>query len=235
LWWASDIRVRKETLVAALKGAFINLQAGLLGGLPNIVVFQFNPDRITRTPTMVQPPAPASGTGNTDSSQQPGQPAETIGFVLQVDATDLLTGGPAAAIAAASGILPMLSALELLMVPKSALTINLSSLAGSGPAPHQHPPDRLPTVLFFWGPSRIVPVNITSLSVDETEYDTLLNPLRAEVTVSLQVLTPSQLAHDATVAIGAYRYTQGVRETLAALNLANSAQIGVGASLSFSL
>ena len=31
--------------MAALKGAFINLGAGLLGALPSIVVFQFNPDR----------------------------------------------------------------------------------------------------------------------------------------------------------------------------------------------
>jgi hypothetical protein len=43
--------------MAYLKGAFINLGAGLLGDLPNIVVFQFNPDRVTRTPTLASAPA----------------------------------------------------------------------------------------------------------------------------------------------------------------------------------
>ncbi len=119
------------------------------------------------------------------------------------------------------------------MVPKSSLSIDLSSLSGSKSKPHQHPPQKLPTVLFFWGPFRILPVGITNLSITETEYDLLLNPIRAEVSVSLQVLTPSQL-NDATLAIGAYKYSQGVKEVMAALNLANAAQLGVSASLSLS-
>jgi hypothetical protein len=88
-------------------------------------------------------------------------------------------------------------------------------------------------VLFFWGPFRIVPVNITSLSITETRYDQLLNPIRAEVSVNVQVLTPSQLATDATFARGAYAYSQGVKEVMAALNLANAAEIGISGALSF--
>jgi len=63
----------------------------------------------------------------------------------------------------------------------------------------------------------------------------LLNPIRAEVAVSLRVLTPSQLAKDATFAQGAYKYSQGVKEVMAALNLANTAAMGLsgGISLSF--
>lgn len=218
--------------MAALKGAFINLGAGLLGALPNIIVFQFNPDRVTRTPKLVRPPAPATGAGTTDATQQPGQPGESIGFTLRMDATDQLAS--ANPIAATSGILSTLSALELLMVPKSSLVIDLFKLAG-GNKPHRHPPEKVPTVLFFWGPLRILPVSVTSLSITETEYDPLLNPVRAEVTVSLEVLTPSQLAKDATLALGAYKYSQGVKEVMAVLNLANAAQLGVSASLSLSL
>ena len=217
--------------MAALKGAFINLGAGLLGALPNIVVFQFNPDRVTRTPSLVHPPPKTDGSGKRPASIQPDEPSESMSFSLRVDATDQLA--QANPIAAASGILPTLSALELLMVPKSSLSIDLSSLSGSKKKPHQHPPQKLPTVLFFWGPFRILPVSITSLSITETEYDLLLNPIRAEVSVSLHVLTPSQL-NDATLAIGAYKYSQGVKEVMAALNLANAAQLGVSASLSLS-
>ena len=81
------------------------------------------------------------------------------------------------------------------MVPQGPLSLNLLSLSGSSGS-HQSPPSSLPTVLFFWGPFRILPVAITSLSVTETEYDTLLNPVRADVSVNLEVLQPNQLAGD---------------------------------------
>ena len=218
--------------MAALKGAFLSFGAGLLGALPNIVVFQFNPDKVTRTPSLPQPPKACSNSGPVDALQQPCLPGEKISFTLHIDATEQLAQSNP--IAAASGILPTLSALELLMVPSSSLSIDLGSLIGGGsqPGPFQFPPDKLPTVLLFWGPFRILPVAITSLGITETEYDTLLNPIRADVSVSLQVLIPNQLAGN-TLANGAYKYSQGVKEVMAALNLANAAQIGVSAVLSF--
>lgn len=218
--------------MAALKGAFISAGAGLLGALPSVVVFQFNPDRVTRTPTLAQPPATPSGTGTADARQQPGQPGETISFTLKVDASD--QRAQSNPIAAASGILPALSALELLMVPRSAMTIDLFALGG-GKGPHVHPPTKLPTVLFFWGPFRILPVSITSMSITETQYDTLLNPVRADVALSLSVLSPDQLAKDATLARGAYSYSRGAKEVMAALNLANAAQLGASSVVSLSL
>lgn len=215
--------------MAALKGAFLKFDAGLLGKLPNIVVFQFNPDRVTRTPTLARPPVKPDGSGSQPAAQQPDPPAESISFTLRLDANDQLAQGNP--IAATSGILPTLSALELLMV-SSAPLIDLASLIGKK-KPHQNPPEKLPTVLFFWGPFRILPVSVKSLSITETEYDPLLNPVRAEVAVSLDVLTRKQ-AEDDAVAIGAYKYSQGVKEVMAALNLANAAQLGVSASLSLS-
>ncbi len=217
--------------MAALKGAFINIGGGLLGFLPNIVVFQFNPDKITRTPSRAQPPPAPDGSGKRSSSQQPGLPPETISFSLKVDATDQLANSNP--LAAVGGILPTLSALELLMLPKSSLSIDLLNLGG-GDKPHRHPPDKLPTVLFFWGPFRILPVAVTSLSITETEYDVKLTPIRADVSVGLQVLTPDQLA-DQDFAKGAYAYSQGVKEVMAALNLANAVEFGVSAAMSFSI
>lgn len=215
-----------------LKGAFVNLGAGVLGALPIFVVFQFNPETISRTPSLVLPPPPSDGSGRINGMDQPVEPSESISFSLRVDATDqlVLEGNP---VAATRGIHPTLAALELLMVPKSSLSINLVKLSGKKSA-SQLPPDKLPTVLFFWGTFRILPVTITSLSINETEFDVLLNPVRAEITVSLQVLTPSQIT-DSAFAIGAYKYTQGVKEVMAALNLVNAAEIGVSNSLSFLL
>ncbi|SRR6266567_4144437 len=218
--------------MAALKGAFLNIGAGLLGALPNVVVFQFNPDRITRTPTPAHQPPRPDGSGNRPATQQPDNPSETISFSLRLDATDQLAQSNP--IAAASGILPTLSAIELLMVPKSGLSIDLFGLSGSSGKPYQLPPLNLPTILFFWGPFRILPVTITNLSITETEYDTLLNPVRAEISVTLNVLTPSQLG-SSTLAVGAYNYSEKVKEVMAALNLANAVSIGVGSAMSLSL
>jgi hypothetical protein len=218
--------------MAALKGAFLSFGAGLLGALPNIVVFQFNPTQVTRTPSLPQPPSAPDNSGSTDALQQPTLPGETMSFSLRLDANELLAQSNP--IAAASGILPTLSALELLMVPRSAMQVNLVNLVRGGSAPFQLPPNKLPTVLFFWGPFRILPVAITSLTITETEYDTLLNPVRADISVSLQVLIPSQLAGD-TIANGAYKYSQGVKEVMAALNTANAVQFGVSSAISFSI
>jgi hypothetical protein len=215
--------------MAALKGAFLDFGAGVLRKLPNIVVFQFNPESMTRNPKLSEPPTPDTGAGLKNTSEQPGKASESISFTLKIDASDQLAEGNP--IAAANGILPMLSALELLMFPRNSL--DLFGLSGAS-GPSVHPPDKLPTVLFFWGPLRILPVNVTSLTINELLYDTLLNPVRAEVSVNIEVLTPDQIPGE-TIARGAYHYTQGVKQVLAALNLANAAAIGVSSARSFSL
>ena len=214
--------------MGSLKGAFINVGAGLLGALPNFVVFQFNPAQVTRTPKIAQAPPPDDGSGTHNGMDQPAPPSETYSFTLRFDATDLLAEGNP--LAAASGILPMLAAMEELMQPQSASVLSflpaIPGLGGGSSSSYNCPPTRLPTVFFFWGPYRIWPVNITSLSIVETEYDPLLIPIRADVTVNLTVLTPNQLAGQ-TFAIAAYDYSEGVREVMAALNLANSIEFGI--------
>lgn len=215
--------------MATLKGAFVNFGAGLLGALPNIIIFQFNPVHVTRSPSLAQPPVPDKGTGTQDALRQSGQPNESYSFSLRLDATDQLAAGNP--IAAASGILPALSALELLMVSKRPQKVDLTALSGQKGA-HQHSPEKLPTVLFFWGPFRILPVTVNSLSISETEYDQLLNPIRAEVSVSLQVLTDAQVAKEGVISKGAYKYSQGVKEVMAALNIANTAVMGIGNAVS---
>ena len=210
--------------MAVLKGAFVNLGAGLIGKIPTIVVFQYNPERVTRTPRSPQEREMERGAGRRDARRRAYQPSERFGFTLHVDATDQIAAKNPIAIA--SGVLPALSALELLMVPKRALTIDLFRMAGRS-APYQLPPDRLPTVLLSWGLHRLWPVNVTSLSITETQYDTKLVPVRAEVEVALKVLTPNQLGDD-RIGNGAYKYSQGVKETMAALNVANSALLVAG-------
>lgn len=212
-------------LTPTLKGAFLKFEGGLLG-LPNIVVFQFNPETVSRTPSLAQNDLPSTGEAR-DPRYVTAFPTESFSFSLRLDATDQLAATNPIAIS--SGILPALSALELLMYPVPA-TGGLLEIPGSG-SEYTSPPNLLPVVLFFWGPFRLLPVNVTSLWINEVEYDPLLNPTRAEVSVSLQVVTPPALAPG--LMQGAYRYSQGVKEVMAALNLANSAALA--ASMTFPL
>ena len=46
-----------------------------------------------------------------------------------------------------------------------------------------------PFILFVWGPQRVLPVRLTSLSITEEAYDPLLNPIRAKAELSLNVLS----------------------------------------------
>jgi hypothetical protein len=205
--------------VPTLKGAFVKLDADLLGGVPDIIVFQFNPDSVTRTPSLVEQEMEYPDVGDRKPRSRPFPPTESISFSLRLDATDQLA--ESSLVAAASGVLPTLSALELLIYPKTSLASNLFS--GDGPKAHLVDTAEVPPVLFFWGAWRILPVLITSLSITETDYDQLLNPVRAEVSVSLQVLTTQDLSNPESIEYMAYKYTQKAKEAMAVLNLAVAA------------
>jgi hypothetical protein len=68
---------------------------------------------------------------------------------------------------------------------------------------------------------RVLPVQMTSYSVTETMHDPLLNPIDAEVTLSLKVLTYQDFAPDQA---GFYLYLANLasREVMSALATAQS-------------
>jgi hypothetical protein len=82
------------------------------------------------------------------------------------------------------------------------------------------------------GPGRIVPVRVTNLAITEKLYDALLNPIHAEATIGLRVLTPDELAYVngplGEIAKIAYTYSQDLRQVLAIANLANAVESTIG-------
>ncbi len=199
-----------------LKGAIIGLDPGK--PLASVVVFQYNPDTLTR-----RIDARSSGGGdNTDRSEAfrlTGPPKESITLSVEIDATDQLE--QANPLAVLSGIHPTLAALEMLLYPTSALTIANTALALAGNL--EIIPPEAPLTLFFWGPARVLPVRITSLSITEEAFDTLLNPIRAKVDLSLQVLS----YFDLKVTNPGYQLFLAhhiAKEVLAITNVANSVQ-----------
>jgi hypothetical protein len=88
--------------------------------------------------------------------------------------------------------------------------------------------------LFVLGPGTVLPVRITELSLEITEFSPLLYPLMAKATVALQVLTPDIFKCKETtatsVAIAAYNFTKLQEDALAVLNVTNVAT-AIGSSL----
>ena len=50
-------------------------------------------------------------------------------------------------------------------------------------------PPEAPLTLFYWGLKRVLPVRITSLNVTEQHFDPDLNPIVAEVSLTMDVLS----------------------------------------------
>ncbi|MEU8460389.1 hypothetical protein [Streptomyces sp. NPDC029003] len=153
-----------------------------------IVIFQYNPDSMTRS---LRPRAAPekSQVPPEDAHRSWGAPVESITMTVEVDACDQLeTGNP---LAAATGIAGQLAALEMLLYPSSALVIANSLLLQAGTI-GVVPPEG-PLTLLVWGPARVVPIRLESLSITEQAFDTALNPTRAAVEVTAQVLSYDDL------------------------------------------
>jgi hypothetical protein len=167
------------------KGAIIGLD--VFNPVASVVVFQFNPEKLTRTLT----PQTAGSQGSIFETQRlKGAPEETIKMELQFDAADALAEGDA--ITEALGLYPQLSALEMLVYPKSALVITNTVLLATGTI--EVIPPIGPMTLFVWGPQRIVPVQLKEFSIVEETYDSNLNPITAKATVTLKVLSYNDLS-----------------------------------------
>lgn len=233
-------------MAALLHGAFIQVMQTFLLPVPNVILFQYNPANITHAWS----PAPglaASGAAlpipaPADPLAVSGGPGETFSFSLQMNAEQTIADGNAvtSGLAEATGLYSRLAALEMLMQPDTdgaggllgsvSLSIGGASLGGAAATiATRIPSARLPTVLFVWGPGRIVPVRLTSLSITETQYHpTLLHPVQADAAVSLTVLSERELAsvHGimGTLAKGAAGYTHALRQALAIANLANATE-----------
>jgi hypothetical protein len=166
------------------KGAIIGLDP--FNPLASVIVFQYNPDTLTRTVT-----AQTSG-GNADRGEAlrlKGPPQETIRLDVELDAADQLE--QAQEPATSMGIYPSLAALEMLLYPKSGLVIANEVLLSFGVI--EVIPPEAPMTLLVWGAKRIVPVRLTELSITEEAFAPNLNPIRARVGMSLKVLTYQDL------------------------------------------
>ncbi len=207
-----------------MKGAIVGLDP--MNPLASIIIFQYNPDTMTRS---IEPQT-ASGGSKSEPLRLKGAPIETISVVVEIDAADQLeTNDP---LANAFGIYPQLSALEMLVYPKTATVIANTVLAFAGTIEILQPD--APMTLFIWGPKRVLPVRINSISIAEEEYDTSLNPIRAKVTLGLRVMSTNDFG---VTDPGYYIFMahQAIKEAMATVSGVASAAMAVDVSVNVGL
>ena len=211
-----------------LKGALIEYGTDLIGPIPNVVIFQFNPESLTRS--MKIPPRPTGPAGR-ENTQAGEKPLESISFKAQFSAADELNENKA--LARKFGVGPRLAALEKMVNPSAEIAgligaaidaIGKAIFGGKGDSPGQAiPREKYPKIIFIWGLTRVLPVVIDSMRISELEYDSLLNPIRAEVDIELTVNAVDSCSDD-KLAKGALKYSTIAKEAQAIANLANTAE-----------
>ncbi len=209
-----------------LRGALIEYGTDFLGPIPNVVIFQFNPESLTRR---LQIPSRPAGAQAREENQAGDLPVEHIALTAYFNAADELKDNNP--LARTFGIGPRLAALEKMSQPPpedgsllgQAIDAIGDALFGGGGSPTQPiPRQSYPRILFIWGLTRVLPVLIDSLTITEEEYDFLLNPVRAKVELGLTVQAVSKCSDD-TIAKGALEYTRLAKDAQAVANLANTA------------
>ncbi|HET7537423.1 MAG TPA: hypothetical protein VFJ90_13270 [Candidatus Didemnitutus sp.] len=166
------------------KGALVGLDP--INPLASVIIFQYNPETVTRTLTpQTSTSAPSGGTSAPGEAMRlAGPPQESLKFDVVLDATDQLE--KAEAPATEVGILPQLSQLEMLLYPKSAYVIANEVLLRVGAIEIVAP--EAPLTVLVLGASRVLPVRLTEFAITEEMFDPDMNPIHAKVSLGFRVL-----------------------------------------------
>jgi hypothetical protein len=204
------------------KGAIIGMDP--FNPLASVVVFQYNPETMTRTIT-----AQTAGTDGDrgEALRLKGPPQETIKLEVEIDAADQLARGQSTA--ATMGVYPALAALEMLLYPKSALVIANEVLHNLGVI--EVIPPEAPLTLLVWGIKRILPVRLTELTITEEAFDPSLNPIRAKVNLGVRVLNYHDLGL-ASVGGTLFMAHQVAKEVMATMGSAGAIAGDLSATIS---
>ncbi len=162
--------------------------------------FQYNPETVSRSLTL------QAGTGDEGGrSKAPvfgGAAKGTISLAARLEAIPG-TGS--------DGILPQMAAIELLLYPTSDDVTAMDATLDAGKRAVAGWP--MPSITLELG-SRAVPVSLTSVGVEEQEYDIALTPIRATLTLSFTIVTYSSV-DDEDVRAQQFLEHQKYLETLA--------------------
>lgn len=172
---------------------------------PLVLSFEFNPETISRSRTITiqhgDLPGNRGGYGFTSpfetarAAQGVSMEPETFSVRILLDATDRMDAGDP--IATAFGIQPEIDTLRSMVEPKvqgppgMQMLASLGALGGSALSHREHPS----VLLFVWG-YFVLPVFLTSVTIDEKAHLPSLIPYRAEANLTMQVIESSNIFYD---------------------------------------
>ena len=164
---------------------------------PLVLVFEFNPESLTRTRTITLRPGNAPGTRGGYDFALPTETSrvaqgvtvqpETFSIDILLDATDRMNEGEP--VATQFGVEPELDTLRTMVEPKSqgpGGLQTLSSLGLGGERAFQRI-ESASVLLLVWG-THILPVFLTTVQIAEQAHLPSLVPYRAKATLSMQVI-----------------------------------------------
>ena len=171
---------------------------------PRTIAFQINPESIKRN---LLPPQPNKIFSKLDGVR------ERISFVLSVDKNmgdDFFVKNEEGV---SYGVLPFLSAIELLVYPAVSSNDEVSTSSGSlaiiswvyrkvinmVSVFRKKRNTTLPFVSLLFGEQRIIPVKIQSIKINEQAFDNTLQPIRASIEIEMDVLTEQESNHHLTI------------------------------------
>jgi hypothetical protein len=216
-----------------LKGALVVFETPI--PVPtNVIVFQYNPETMTRKISQPAGSSQAGSHGSANPCSTAGDtrnnlllPTESYQLAVELDASDQLEVSDPVTLT--FGLHPALAALEMLMYPPPVEVVLNKALAFFGSAFVTSP--QIPLVLFVWGAPRVVPVIVNSITITESAYDQLLNPIQAKVDLDMRSMTDTEL-HNAGVIFESLGYINLVaREIMAHVQIGGAiAQAAVSAA-----
>ncbi len=181
-------------MLRVTRGALIEYAVSLP---PLVLMFEFNPEHISRSRTISVRTGSAPGTrGGYDFLLPTETPRVAQGVTVQpetltidvlFDATDRMNSGDP--VASVSGVQPELDTLRAMIEPKAQGPGGLQMLAslGAGPSRAFQRQETASVLLFAWG-DHVLPVFLTSLRVEERAHLPTLVPYRASANLSMQVI-----------------------------------------------
>jgi hypothetical protein len=167
-----------------------------------VIPFRFNPEGLSRTVNVHGGERPAGVESGRGAAPPPSGEAaaeggaatvkESFTIRIRLDYADRDPG--LTTLDEEYGIAPEIAAIEELMYPAQS-----AADASSDGTEAVRAASPRPTVLLVWGRRNVVPVRIASLKIDESVYNTALNPVRAEIEAALEVLGEAEARADLAV------------------------------------
>jgi Contractile injection system tube protein len=188
--------------MSAVKGLLIEYGLSLP---PLVLSFDFNPESISRSRSITVQTGDLPATRGGYSFMTPFETAraaqgvtmqpETLSIRVLLDATDGMDKGDL--IPTRFGVQPQIDTLRSMVEPKiqgPAGVQLLSSLAGGGARAIGHR-EHASVLLFFWG-HYLLPVFLTSVTIEEKAHLPSLIPYRAEANLGMQVIESSNIFYN---------------------------------------